>query len=126
MNLKNLLFSPKGRIGRERFILANLMSFISIAFPFAVMFSGLPCTISETIESISDTLSLVILYIGITVYLVIYFMLGIKRYHDLNKSGWWVFVGFIPYIGLLWYFIETCFFKGTEGENRFGADPLAK
>jgi uncharacterized membrane protein YhaH (DUF805 family) len=51
--------------------------------------------------------------------------LGIKRYHDLNKSGAWVLIQFVPLIGPFWYLIEAGFFRGTAGSNRFGADPIA-
>jgi uncharacterized membrane protein YhaH (DUF805 family) len=48
----------------------------------------------------------------------------IKRWHDLDKSGWWVLVNLIPILGGLWSLIECGFLKGTNGQNRFGPDPL--
>ena len=61
-------------------------------------------------------------------YLVVvtwsYLAVHVKRWHDRNKSGWWVLIGFIPIIGFVWTMIECGFLKGTEGENRFGPDPL--
>jgi uncharacterized membrane protein YhaH (DUF805 family) len=48
----------------------------------------------------------------------------VKRWHDLDRSGWWVLINFIPIIGPIWALVETGFFRGTVGENRFGADPL--
>ena len=44
----------------------------------------------------------------------------IKRFHDRDKSGWWVLIGLIPLIGPLWLLIELGFLKGTDGPNRFG------
>jgi uncharacterized membrane protein YhaH (DUF805 family) len=49
--------------------------------------------------------------------------LGIKRYHDLNKSGWWILIGLIPIIGPIWQFVELGFLRGSRGPNRFGDDP---
>ena len=48
--------------------------------------------------------------------------LVIRRLHDVDRSGWWylivfTIVGMIPL--LIWYCT-----KGTEGDNRFGKDPL--
>ena len=48
--------------------------------------------------------------------------LVIRRLHDVDKSGWWyliifTIIGIIPL--LIWY----CS-KGTDGDNRFGKDPL--
>ena len=48
----------------------------------------------------------------------------IKRFHDRDKSGWWVLIGLIPIIGAIWLLIELGFLKGTPGPNRFGS-PVA-
>jgi uncharacterized membrane protein YhaH (DUF805 family) len=49
----------------------------------------------------------------------------LKRYHDRDKSGWWVMIVFIPLAGAVWLAVECGFLPGTAGPNRFGADPLA-
>jgi uncharacterized membrane protein YhaH (DUF805 family) len=51
-------------------------------------------------------------------------MVRIKRFHDRNKSGWWVLISLIPVVGVLWIFIECGCLRGTVGENRYGPDPL--
>jgi uncharacterized membrane protein YhaH (DUF805 family) len=52
-------------------------------------------------------------------------MLGIKRFHDRDKSGWWLLISLVPLIGPLWLLVELGFLQGSEGANRFGPDPLA-
>lgn len=47
----------------------------------------------------------------------------IKRWHDRDKAGVWMLVGFIPLIGPLWTLIELMFLEGTIGPNRFGPSP---
>jgi uncharacterized membrane protein YhaH (DUF805 family) len=47
---------------------------------------------------------------------------SVKRWHDRDKSGWWVLIGLIPIIGGLWALVENGFLRGTEGSNRFGGD----
>ncbi|KPL69724.1 hypothetical protein SZ64_17990 [Erythrobacter sp. SG61-1L] len=49
--------------------------------------------------------------------------LQVRRLHDLEKSGWYVLLGLIPYIGgpALAYLLAQ---KGTPGENAYGPDPL--
>ncbi|OBW93777.1 membrane protein [Gallibacterium genomosp. 3] len=45
-----------------------------------------------------------------------------RRLHDINRSGWWQLLYFIPIIGwlvLLYFFVS----KGNIGANRFGEDP---
>ncbi|MFK7941469.1 MAG: DUF805 domain-containing protein [Paracoccaceae bacterium] len=47
---------------------------------------------------------------------------SIRRLHDLDKSGWWLLISFVPIAGLIliyWFCL-----KGTDGDNRFGPDPL--
>lgn len=47
----------------------------------------------------------------------------IKRWHDRDKSGWWVLINLVPCIGVLWTLVECGFLPGTSGDNRFGSDP---
>ena len=44
-----------------------------------------------------------------------------RRLHDLNASGWWQLITFIPLGQIL--MIGFIFFKGTEGANRYGEPP---
>ncbi|MDZ7715298.1 MAG: DUF805 domain-containing protein [Balneolaceae bacterium] len=49
---------------------------------------------------------------------------GVRRLHDIGKSGWWLFIGLVPVIGgivlLVFFFME-----GDSGPNQYGADPKA-
>jgi uncharacterized membrane protein YhaH (DUF805 family) len=56
---------------------------------------------------------------------MIWCMLAIqcKRWHDLDKSGWWYFISWIPFVGSIWFLIETGCLRGTFGLNRYGEDP---
>jgi uncharacterized membrane protein YhaH (DUF805 family) len=51
---------------------------------------------------------------------------SVKRWHDRDKSGWWVLVGLIPIVGPLWLLVANGLLRGTSGPNRYGADPLAQ
>ncbi|MBA3879340.1 MAG: DUF805 domain-containing protein [Sphingobium sp.] len=46
----------------------------------------------------------------------------VRRFHDQDKSGWFILLGFIPYIGGLILLVFMCL-EGTHGPNRFGPDP---
>jgi uncharacterized membrane protein YhaH (DUF805 family) len=46
----------------------------------------------------------------------------VRRFHDQDKSGWFVLLGFIPYLGGL-IVLVFMLFEGTAGANRFGPDP---
>ncbi len=52
-----------------------------------------------------------------------YIAVGVRRLHDKDMSGWWYLLVLVPIIGflvLLFFFVQ----KGTDGENRFGPDPI--
>jgi uncharacterized membrane protein YhaH (DUF805 family) len=61
-------------------------------------------------------LSLAILIPGIAVQ--------VRRFHDQDKSGWFVLLNFVPYIGGLIVLVMMCL-EGTRGPNRYGPDPKA-
>lgn len=43
----------------------------------------------------------------------------VKRYHDMDRSGLWVWPTAVSVIGLLWQVAECGFWPGTRGPNRF-------
>ena len=46
----------------------------------------------------------------------------VRRFHDQDKSGWFVLLGLIPLLGGLIVLVFMCL-EGTKGPNRFGDDP---
>ena len=111
MSLKSVLFSWEGRIPRATYwsfiIGVNIISFLLLFL----------------IESISDDL---IWLTFIWYALLIYTSLAVsaKRWHDRDKSAWWILINLIPIIGPLWTLIECGFLRGTTGQNKYGPDPF--
>lgn len=107
MNFSKTLASFRGRISRGHFWgYFVLLQFISILV--AAVWTGL---FGET-----DAMALLIIP-----YYYCFLALLAKRWHDRDKSGWWSLVLLIPYVGLLWVFIECGCLRGTESANRFGS-----
>jgi uncharacterized membrane protein YhaH (DUF805 family) len=48
---------------------------------------------------------------------------GVRRLHDIDRSGWWLLIALIPLIGWVFIIIWACT-KGSLGPNRFGPDPM--
>lgn len=46
----------------------------------------------------------------------------VRRFHDQDKSGWFVLLGFIPIIGFIIVLVFMCL-EGTRGPNQYGPDP---
>ena len=67
-----------------------------------------------------------LLIIVASLYMTVYHIgIAARRLHDLGKSGWWQLLSLIPFVNLA-FALYLLFFKGEEGENRFGPDPLAE
>ena len=49
----------------------------------------------------------------------------VRRWHDLDKSGWYWFARFVPLVGGLIVLVFMVM-PGTKGDNRFGRDPHDK
>ena len=50
------------------------------------------------------------------------FAVGVRRFHDIGKSGWNYFVGLIPFVGVV--ILLVWFSKDSQtGENKWGANP---
>ena len=47
---------------------------------------------------------------------------SVRRLHDIDRTGWWFLVSFIPIIGTIVLLIFATL-DGTPGGNRFGPDP---
>ncbi len=49
--------------------------------------------------------------------------IAVRRFHDIGKSAWWVLIGFIPVIGVIWYVI-LMLKPGDTAENEYGPVPV--
>ncbi|RZK20097.1 MAG: DUF805 domain-containing protein [Hymenobacter sp.] len=47
---------------------------------------------------------------------------GVRRLHDVNKSGWFMFIALVPLVGVIWLLVLDCT-EGTEGPNQYGPNP---
>ncbi len=47
----------------------------------------------------------------------------VRRLHDTNRSGWWLFITFVPVVGGIAMFVFLVL-EGTSGDNDYGSNPL--
>ncbi|HLS19027.1 MAG TPA: DUF805 domain-containing protein, partial [Paracoccaceae bacterium] len=88
---------------------------------FVLFYCLLMAAISFVIGSISESLGSTLTFLAWLGLLVPYLAVGVRRLHDIDRTGWWILIGFIPIIGaivLIFFFVQ----RGTEGVNRFGPD----
>ena len=51
--------------------------------------------------------------------------IGVRRLHDIGRSGWWLLLSFIPIIGflvLLYWFVQD----SEPGDNQYGPNPKGR
>lgn len=108
LTMAQVLFSFKGRIGRKAFWLAMLaMLVFNIVVSFVTVIA--PGELGGILYLI---LVLPVIWVSLAVQA--------KRWHDRNKSAWWILINLIPLIGAIWALIENGFMAGTPGGNDFG------
>lgn len=140
MSMKELLFSFQGRIRRKTYWTWNVIYYLMII--------GFAMGMNVLFPSISHLLLPVFLIIILVPDLAI----TAKRWHDRNKSSWWLLMNIplvigrmtvpvsdptvagqpsmlqagISFVALscgIWILIECGFLKGTDGQNAYGAEP---
>ena len=72
-----------------------------------------------TIEIISGIPTLILSEITRGILILPNLSLGIRRLHDINKSGWWMLL-FFTIVGLIPMFYWLYFKEGDQSENNYG------
>lgn len=108
-----IFLDPRGRIGRAAFWLYGVAALFGLGL-LGQMLLGIARIRHEHAEHI---VNLLLLWPAIAT--------AAKRWHDRDKSAWWVLIVAIPVIGWIWALIENGLLRGTPGPNRFGLDPQA-
>ena len=117
-------FDFAGRSRRKEYWMFFVLNLIIITVMTTVLFglgfsmdpyaasSGGPVT--WLIFAVMGLYSLIVLIPSIAVQ--------VRRFHDQDKSGWFVLINFVPYIGGL-IVLVFMLLEGTRGPNKYGPDP---
>ncbi|PZP56051.1 MAG: DUF805 domain-containing protein [Micavibrio aeruginosavorus] len=49
---------------------------------------------------------------------------GVRRLHDIGKSGWWLLISLIPLVGIIILIVFNCQ-KGDAESNIYGPPPVS-
>ena len=112
--LSTNLFTPDGRINRKEFVLFHILCYVMLFFTIII---------AGTLERISGNYG-IFLTLGIFFLLLVLIQrifINIRRFHDIDRSGWWLLLYLIG-LGFI-IFIFLCFLEGTPGPNKYGEQP---
>ena len=111
-------FDYKGRSPRREYWLGWGQFIVGI-----VLIAGLGGLIQDLMGSGGDP---EFLDIPLGLFILVSFVVGlattVRRFHDQDKSGWFVFVYFIPFVGSI-IFLILMLMPGTDDWNSYGDDP---
>ncbi len=121
MSIGKIFFSLSGRIPRQTYWLAHL------SIVTALFIAG---CIGAAIEGghRSSGSSAIIFLLALLYLAALWCILAVsvKRWHDRGKSGLWMLIYFVPFVGPLWLLIELGFLEGTQGPNEFDEGHFAR
>jgi len=112
------IFNAKDRLRRTDYFFQQVISLLllfNVVFIFAVLGEN------EEDATLSFVYSLVTI-LSAVVYVVFDVISTIRRFHDLNKKGTWLFALFIPLYNIV-LALGLLFERGTDGINFYGPDP---
>lgn len=129
-------FTLKGRAPRSEywwFILFQYLVLIDMVAIMVMIAGGLEQLGDDVMSGAMGTGFIVLAILFVIVFIALFIpaiTVQVRRFHDRDLSGWWVLaamiLGQIPYIGFVVSIavLVVTVMKGTEGDNRFGPDPL--
>ena len=113
------LFSLIGRLSRLQYfgygIGINLLAGLLFGLLIGV-------TIALSRQTDTTLLGPAINLVGYVLGCVVILTLGVQRLHDINASGWWWLLMFIPVVNII-FGLVLLFTPGTPGANRYGYPP---
>ena len=107
----------EGRARRKEYWMFQLINVVILTVLFAAIMPSL----------IAHRQSFLLLFLG--VFLCVYVLgtiipslaVSVRRLHDVNFSGWWVLIGFVPAGGVILLIFHVL--DSTPGPNQYGPNP---
>jgi uncharacterized membrane protein YhaH (DUF805 family) len=109
-------FVYQGRASRSAYWWVALFSGI-VGFVFDMVFGvAVGASAHSPAAALLATAPLYLVMIGMV---IVTLPLLVRRLHDIDRSGFWLFLSLVPFVGGIVIFVFTLL-EGTRGPNRFG------
>ncbi len=114
----------QGRARRKEYWMFHLFYTVIIMLSYSVIVGALLTAISgegDPAEAfpILSLLLFLALYLGL---LVPSLAIQVRRLHDIGKSGWFLLVILIPFVGVIWFLVLMCT-DSQPNTNQYGPNP---
>lgn len=109
------LFGLAGRASRKQFWLVRIASTVGML----LLLVG-AIAVMEVLPDDWKWISFLPFGLAFILYFWLSVSVTVRRFHDRGKSGSWIFLNLIPYIGAIWVLIDCGFLPGTNGPNSYG------
>lgn len=118
-----------GRSRRSEYWYAMLMNYIIMIAFYLIIFvpitKGMINNYLSTGETIFIMVGAIIFFLYYLAILIPSLSMTVRRLHDIGKSGWWLLLSFVPYIGSIILFIFSVL-DSQPGANKYGPNPKGK
>jgi uncharacterized membrane protein YhaH (DUF805 family) len=120
------IFDYKGRSTRREFWLFTIIYYFGI-FALASV-GGLVASATNLIDEggTAENVLGTVLGIGLILYVLAFLMaslsLSVRRLHDHDKTGWFLLLSGVPFVGWI-FFLIMMLTPGNDYENSYGPDP---
>ncbi|MDO5639496.1 MAG: DUF805 domain-containing protein [Neisseria sp.] len=95
--------------------------FVLFYFIFALVLNVVDSVLGTSFDVDGEAVGMLSLLYGVAMIFPSLAVL-VRRLHDTDRSGWWVLIGLIPFVGSIVLLVFSVL-DGTDGSNRFGEDP---
>ena len=116
--IKNEYFCFEGRINRKFYITRSLIIAVVVMVLYFIIYAA-TTDIFGIMSDFGMMLTLIVQLVGTVAGI----SLNIRRFHDFNKSGWWILILMVPFVNL-YFSIKLLCIRGDVGANNYGADPF--
>lgn len=86
---------------------------------FWVLFTFVVTIVLHLLGAVVGILATVLYFVFWVATIVPSIAVGVRRLHDIDRSGWWLLIALVPIVGWIVLVVFACL-PGTPGPNRFG------
>lgn len=103
----------KGRLNRIGFLLS---------FAYVLAYFIIPVALEFLLRGnmVANVVTYIFGIVGVVLAIPIGLSITIRRWHDMNQSGWLILLGLIPFVSFILLLIYL-FVPGTKTENNYGS-----